>query len=89
MTWPNKIYVATKTLGVYYTGNFSDPAAQPIWTQINTGLPATDCREFALDPHNQKGRQFVLLEASRTLYMREDGAWAAILTEAEADTLVG
>ena len=87
MTWPSRIYVATQSLGVFYTNNFTDPAVQPTWTTVNTGLGALDCREFALDPHDNAGRQYVLLEASRELYMREGGAWATILTAADADTL--
>ncbi len=87
MAWPSRIYAATKTLGVYYTADFSDPAVQPTWAAVNTGLGATDCREFHLDPHDGE-RQFVLLEASRDLYMRESGGnWATILTAAEANTL--
>ena len=90
MTWPNKIYVATKTLGVYYTDDFSDPAAQPTWAAINTGLATTNCIEFALDPHDNMGRQYVLLGTGPTLYMREDGgSWTTILTAAEADAATG
>ena len=88
MSWPNKLYVATKTLGVYYTSDFSDPNTQPTWTAVNGGLPATDVRQFALDPFNQAGKQYLLLETARTLYRRDNGdSWAAILTDAQADTL--
>lgn len=88
MTWPNEIYVATENDGVYYTDDFSDPSTQPTWSAINTGLAATDCREFWLDPFDQADRQYVLLEASRTLYRRESGgSWSSILTSAQAGTI--
>lgn len=90
MTWPSKIYVATTSLGVYYTSDFSDPGTQPTWTAINTGLGATDCQEFWLDPSNQAHRQYVLLTASATLYRRTGGGnWASILTLAQISTLTG
>lgn len=88
MAWPHKLYVATRTLGVYYTDNFSGPGTQPTWTAVNGGLPATDVRQFALDPFAPAVKQYVLLETARTLYRRDNGgSWAAILTSAQADTL--
>ena len=89
MVWPRRIYVATTVLGVYYTEDFTDPAVQPTWTAINTGLAATDCKEFFLDPFDPADRQYVLLEANRILYRRDGGGnWAAILTPADCDTLL-
>jgi hypothetical protein len=89
MSWPNKLYVATKTLGVYYTSDFSDPNTQPTWAAVNGGLPATDVRQFALDPFNPAGKQYLLLETARTLYRRDNGGnWASILTSAAVATLV-
>jgi hypothetical protein len=88
MGWPRKLYVATKTLGVYYTEDFSVPTTQPTWAAVNGGLPATDVRQFALDPFDPVGKQYLLLETARTLYRRDSGGnWAAILTSAQADTL--
>ncbi len=90
MAWPRRIYVATTALGVYYTENFVGPDTQPVWTAVNTGLAATDCREFHLDPFDPAGRQYVLLEASRTLYRREaGGSWAEILNPTIAGTAFG
>jgi hypothetical protein len=85
--WPSELYVATTTLGVYHTTNFSDPSTQPTWATVNDGLPATDCRQFALDPFDNAGRQYVLLETNRTLYTRTGGNWTAILTPAQAVAL--
>lgn len=83
MSVPSKVYVATKTNGVYYTSTFT--AANPTWATANGGLPATDARQFALDPFTPETKQYLLLEASRTLYRRDDGGdWAAILTSAQA-----
>lgn len=88
MTWPSRIYCATKTLGVYYTSNFSSPSVQPTWAAKNDGLPATDVRQFALDPFDPLDKQYLLLETARTLYRRDNqGSWASILTSAQADTL--
>lgn len=90
MAWPRRIYVATATLGVYYTDNFSDPAIQPTWATVNTGLAATACREFWLDPFDPLNRQYVLLEASRDLYRRDNmGNWNTILTQAQLTALAG
>jgi hypothetical protein len=91
MTWPSEGYGATVDLGVYYTEDFSGPSGDmPTWAAVNTGLPALDCRHFALDPFDPAGRQYLLLEASRTLYSRVGGGpWAAILTSAEGRTLTG
>lgn len=90
MAWPRRIYVATTALGVYYTENFVDPTIQPTWTTVNTGLAATDCREFHLDPLDNAGRQYVSLQASRTLYRRENGgSWTSILTSAQIAAITG
>ena len=90
MAWPSKIYVATYTLGVYYTSDFSDPAIQPTWASVNAGLAATDCREFWIDPFDPLNKQYVLLEANRDLYRRDnEGNWATILTQAQLNALAG
>jgi hypothetical protein len=88
MGWPSKIYCATKTLGVYYTSNFNG-TDQPTWAAINGGLPATDVRQFALDPYLPDDKQYLMLEATRTLYKRILGTWTAILTNAQAAIACG
>jgi len=89
MGWPSKIYCATKTLGVYYTGTFNG-TDQPTWVAVNGGLPATDVRQFALDPFTPETKQYCLLEASRDLYRRDNGGnWASVLTSAAAIILCG
>ena len=89
MTWPRRIYVATVNLGVYYTDDFVDPGTQPTWTAVNAGLPTLDCREFWLDPYEPAERQYVMLEATRTIYRRTNGGnWSSILTEAQAAEFV-
>jgi len=90
MTWSNKIYVATSSLGVYYTNNFTDPAIQPTWTAINTGLGALNCIEFWLDPFEPDDRQYVLVNTGRVLYRRvNQGSWTEILSSASLGTLTG
>jgi len=89
MSWNKKIYVATASLGVYYTSNFSDPSVQPTWTAVNTGLGATTCREFWLDPFDPENRQYVLIGVTGGLYARiNQGNWNTILTVAEAAVLL-
>lgn len=90
MAWPNKIYVATTALGVYYTETFAGPSGgQPTWATANNGLPTLDVRQFALDPHDNAGRQYLILGTDRTLYRRElGGAWTAVLTPDDVDTLL-
>lgn len=79
LTWPRKIYVATRTMGVYYTDNFSDPSTQPIWIRVNDGLSALNCWEFHLDPFEPELRQYVLIESGAVLYRRVGGgAWQVI-----------
>jgi len=90
MAWPSKIFVATDTLGVYYTSNFVNPTIQPVWTAINTGLATLDCKEFHLDPFHQADRQYVLVYTNTILYRREyEGAWTEILTQADCVALFG
>jgi len=89
MSWSKGIYVATKSLGVYYTGNFVSPGTQPTWAQVNTGLTNTDCLEFKLDPFDPENKQYVLINTGRTLYRRDNqGSWSAILTPADVNTLL-
>lgn len=83
------IYVATRALGVYYTDYFH-PDIYPHWTSINNGLGALDCRQFLLDSFNPSNRQYVLLEASRTLYGRQGGGnWTVLLTPAQVNDMLG
>ena len=89
MKWPRGIYVATKSLGVFYTDDFTDVATQPTWTAVNTGLANLDCREFATDPYDPENKQYVLTTTGRIIYRRDNqGTWASILTPAEVDTLL-
>ena len=90
MAWPNKIYVATTSLGVYYTEDFIDPSTQPTWTAVNTGLASLECVEFWLDPLAQDTRQYVLAGNPGVLYRRElGGSWQSILTREEARAVTG
>jgi hypothetical protein len=87
MTWPKRIYVATQSNGVYYTNDFDGPETQPTWTEVNEGLPTTDCLEFWLCSQEPNDYQYVLLDGSRTLYRRVEGAWESILTIDQCDDL--
>jgi len=84
--WAKKVYVATKTLGVFYTENFVDdtssPAGVPTWTAISTGLDlGEDCLGFRGDPFDPEGRQYCLMEDG--LYRRTGGAWSRVLAIAD------
>ena len=90
MVWNRQIYVATASLGVYYTSDFTDPGTQPTWTAVNTGLGAVDCREFWLDPFEPADRQYVMISTGRVLYRRiNQGDWVEILSNASLQTLTG
>ena len=89
MTWAREIFVATKALGVYYTGNFTDPGVQPTWTAINTGLPTLDCIDFAIDPFVPSEKQYVLLDTNGIVSMRTGGVWSEIFSDADAFILTG
>jgi hypothetical protein len=89
MAWPRKIYCAMHNIGVYYTDNFVDPAIQPIWATVNTGLGSLDCVEFHLDPFDQANIQYVLTNEPK-LYRREyGGAWIGILDTDDVTALLG
>jgi hypothetical protein len=84
----NGIYVATRALGVYYSDYFH-PDVVSSWAAVNSGLEAFDCREFHMDPFNPNDKQYVLLEASRILYRRDNGgSWTAILTPAMVNAML-
>lgn len=85
---PSRIFVATQAGGVYYTNNFVDPSIQPTWSAINTGLPTLDCLEFHVDPHNPNGRQYVLLDTNKTLYVRNGGDWSELVTVADLNAVL-
>lgn len=90
--WPTTIYVATKSSGIFYTISFTAPdvGTQPTWTAVNTGLPTTDVRQLGIDYFDRAYRQFCILEASRTIYRREDGgSWSSILTNVQARSTLG
>lgn len=89
MAWPNKVYVATKAKGVYYTANFGAPTdAQPTWAAVNTGLASLAIENMQCDPDNPEYRQYVC--AAGVVYRREGGGdWTAILSTAEARVLTG
>jgi len=93
MTWPREIYVATASMGVYYTGNFYSPETQPIWTPINAGLASNRCHKMLTDPLDPAKRQYVIAgdsDLERILYRRENGGeWTVILTKEQAAIIVG
>lgn len=84
MAWPQRVYVATKTLGVYYCEAFTAVGDQPVWNTINGGLASTAIISFCLDRHEivRDSRMFCI--ADGVLYRRTIGDWVAILTSAEA-----
>ncbi len=89
MAWPRRIYCANRNIGVYYTDNFVDPAIQPIWATVNTGLGSLDCMEFHLDPFDQANIQYVLTYEPK-LYRRQfGGGWTKILDTDDITALLG
>lgn len=87
--WPVKVYVATKTNGVYWTQNFTgyNDSTQPTWALCNTGLPTTDARQLLADPGAPGTYQYLMLEATRDIYRRvSEGNWVISLYSNGATT---
>ena len=88
MAAPSKVYVATTSLGVYYTSNFDDPGADPTWAAVNDGLVSTAAVCLQLDPFDKEARQYLV--SGGAVYRRENGGpWESLLTTAEARVLTG
>ena len=88
MAFPRKCFVATSTLGVYYTANLDDPERDPTWTTVNDGLPATTIQSFEADPLAPEMRQWCIV--NNILYRRVAGEpWEEILTNEEAQGYTG
>lgn len=55
-TWRSNVYVATNTLGVFFSDNFTGPdGAMPTWKSVNKGLStsgALSCWQMVSDPYN-------------------------------------
>lgn len=55
-TWRSSVYVATNTLGVFFSDNFTGPdGAMPTWKSVNKGLStsgALSCWQMVSDPYN-------------------------------------
>lgn len=85
--FPNRVFVATVTGGVYYTSTFTSPdsAVDPIWSAINNGLPDDagqyNVVRFWLDPLKPERYQYAhIIQGSggvgdpgfiNTVYIRE------------------
>jgi hypothetical protein len=89
MAWPNRVYVATRTLGIYYASPFTATGDQPVWGTVNGGLAATTIGSFCLDTHEAAPDSRMFCIVSGTLYRRTIGDWASVLTTAAALTLAG
>jgi len=102
-TWPTTVWAATQKNGVYTASDFTgaNDATQPTWASDNTGLPdmslsKNQLRRMTHDPA-QYTRQAVLWRDTTnassndySIYQRDNaGTWNSILTESEANTLVG
>jgi hypothetical protein len=84
------VYVATRTLGVYYSDDFALTGSQPTWVTVNDGLPNTEVIVFGADPFDAENRQILLLDDPRTVYVRVNGGdWESLLTTAQARTVIG
>ena len=91
MAWPIRLYLATTNLGIFWTPEFSALGAQPVYDTLNTGLSNLDIASFCLDRHETIADQRMLCidGTTRTLWIRESGDWASLLTSAAAQALVG
>lgn len=88
--WKARVYVATKSNGIYYTEDFSGPGGgDPSWWTVNEGLGALTTYDLQPDPWNPAYRQY-----TRTLepkiYRREGGgAWSVVLDLATVRSVAG
>ena len=92
MSWPSKVYAATESLGVFYSVDFGGPTdPMPTWTALNDGLSSVALRAFCLDRSAtpMDARMFCIDTATRTVWRRTTGTWAAVLTEAQAKIIAG
>ena len=80
-----EVYVATQTLGVYYSDDFTPAGTMPTWTAVNTGLPNTAVYQAAMDPHDNA--LYVLLNNPRNVYKLVSGTWESFITNDYARTL--
>ncbi|MGC9397118.1 MAG: hypothetical protein ACP5J4_19920 [Anaerolineae bacterium] len=100
--WPVYVWVGTLNLGVYYSGDFTDPDSsdQPTWAADNSGLPDMSLSRYTLmrfagDPDDQREQMCIVHDTgvspeTRTIYTRSlAGTWSAALTETAAATLIG
>lgn len=60
--WFEKVYVSTRTAGVWHTHNFSGPETsdEPTWTFISLGLPSQHVIRMIGDPYDPHHRQWVI-----------------------------
>ncbi len=84
MACPQRVYAATKTLGVYVCEAFTASGDQPTWSTVNGGLPSTAITSFCLDRHEARRDARMFCIVGGTLYRRTIGDWAALMTSEEA-----
>lgn len=91
--WRQKVYIQTRTHGVFYTDDFVVDTdfidGVPTWATVNVGLNlAFDGLGFRGDPFDPEYRQYALMEDG--LYRREGGGnWVSVLTVAQAVAITG
>ncbi len=87
--WPLRLYVATRTHGIYYTENFSGPdGSQPTWAQL-AGTDAYTIKNTTISPLTESIFAVCVVSALNEVMRWTGSAWENILTDAEATTLIG
>lgn len=83
MAYPDRLYAATASKGIYYTDAFTASGDQPVYGTINGGLDSLSigsfCPDRSLTP--QDGRMFCV--AGGDIYRRTTGDWVEVLSAAE------
>lgn len=86
--WPVRLYVVTRSRGVYFTNDFDGPlGSQPTWSRL-TGTDAYAIKAGAIS--QQTGSVFTLLDSLTGIYRWTDvGGYENILTSTEAAAMCG
>jgi hypothetical protein len=82
-----EVYVATQTLGVYYSDDFTPAGAMPTWTAVNDGLPSTAIFQAMMDPFDNT--MYVVLTASYDVYKLVDGTWELFISTEQLRDMLG
>lgn len=88
--WPLRVYIATKTSGVYLCEDFDGPdGAMPTWTPVIGGATVpTDIDGAGISPTSET--LFIIKDSSDAVWRKTlAGDWEEVLTEADVQSILG